>query len=51
MINKKQRRILMNQLNQGETLKKAALKADIDPKTAAKYRDGYEPSENRQLSG
>lgn len=44
MITEKQRRILMNELNLGSTMKKASLKADIDPKTGLKYRDGYVPS-------
>lgn len=34
----------MKELNYGSTLKKACLKADIDPKTGARYRNGYIPN-------
>ena len=43
MINGKQRRILMKELNLGASLQKASLKAGIDRKTAQKYREKPEP--------
>jgi hypothetical protein len=41
-------RELRRQLRGGSTLKKAALKADIDRKSARKYREGKMPAERRK---